>query len=111
MRVITRQSYDAPPAPRVDVAVLFDIFRASTTLAALLSRQPAEIVATNDEKTARSLAAVGHVLISEVFRGGLDNSPTKVLAAELAGKKIVHKSTNMTNDAHREQQAVPAGQR
>ena len=97
MRIAVRQSYESPVIPRPDVAVFFDVFRASTTLLALLSRRPAHLVSANDLETCRRYRANGYRLVSEVFAGDFDNSPSQVLAASLAGQPVIHKSTNMTN--------------
>lgn len=98
MRITLRQSFKARAADLdpPDMAVFFDVFRASTTLAALIGQKPQEILSTNDRLVVEGLVADGYVLVSEVFQGGLDNSPTQVLAAGLEGKRIVHKSTNLT---------------
>lgn len=96
MQVTTRQSFVEANGPKPDLAVYFDIFRASTTLAALVSRGATPIYGTNDPVIAERLVAGGARLVSEVFRGGFDNSPTQILTAELAGRQIVHKSTNLT---------------
>jgi phosphosulfolactate phosphohydrolase-like enzyme len=85
-----------PAIGGADIHVFFDIFRASTTLLAILSQHPAEVLATNSEAMARSYQAKGYHLVSEVFAGGFDNSPTKLLKANLQGERIVHKSTNLT---------------
>ncbi len=98
VRVTIRSVWEARAASAAapDAIVLFDVFRASTTLLALFSCGPGEVVATNDRRRAEALRAEGYLLISEVFAGDFDNSPSQVLAAPLAGKKIVHKSTNLT---------------
>lgn len=96
MLVAVRQSFEPRAWPRADVVVLVDVFRASTTLAALLSRGVSEILATNDEVRALSLAGEGRRLVSEVFAGGLDNSPSQVLATVARGERVVHKTTNLT---------------
>lgn len=96
MRVHVRQAFEAISPDRADVTVLFDIFRASTTLSALISKAPAQILATNDQAHVAALVSQGYVLVSEVFAGGLDNSPSQVLAEPLTGKHVVHKSTNLT---------------
>lgn len=98
MRIITRNSYETVCAgPSADGAVFCDVFRASTTLITILSRRPARVVLTNDEQTAKRLVAAGAVLFSEVFSGGFDNSPSQARLADIIGKTVVHKSTNMTN--------------
>lgn len=98
VEISIRQSFDPKPTPTADVTVFFDIFRASTTLAALASRGPAEILSTNDLARVKAMTAAGTILISEVFAGGFDNSPSQILAAgEINTKsRIVHKSTNLT---------------
>jgi phosphosulfolactate phosphohydrolase-like enzyme len=91
-----REAFEpAGPVP-VDVRIFFDVFRASTTLVALLARGAGRIVSTNDEAAVRRYHADGYLLVSEVFAGGYDNSPTQMLAAPVAGAAIVHKSTNLT---------------
>jgi phosphosulfolactate phosphohydrolase-like enzyme len=103
MQIHVRQAF-APSAfgtAKADVTVLFDVFRASTTLAALLAAKPARVVATNDAAAAAELVAQGFQLVSEVFAGGIDNSPTQVVAARLGGRSVVHKSTNLTESLFR----------
>lgn len=98
MRITIRNPW-LPRPPSVtppDVAVFFDVFRASTTLAALVSKEPREILSTNDRAAIDAFVSEGYMLVSEVFQGGLDNSPTQVLAAAIAGRQVVHKSTNLT---------------
>jgi phosphosulfolactate phosphohydrolase-like enzyme len=96
MTIVRIREAFAPSAGPADVRIFFDVFRASTTLLALLSRGAGRILSTNDEAAIRRYQADGYRLVSEVFAGGYDNSPTQVLAAPLAGSRIVHKSTNLT---------------
>ena len=97
MDIVIRQSFEAKVGAAADVTVFFDVFRASTTLAALVSRRPAEILSTNDFAKVEQMIAEGALLVSEVFAGGLDNSPSQILSADIsAATKIVHKSTNLT---------------
>jgi 2-phosphosulfolactate phosphatase len=98
MRVICRNSYEQPnDYQQASVAIFCDVFRASTTLLTILGRLPARVILTNDEETARKFVREGAVLFSEVFGGGFDNSPTQARSVDIAGKVIVHKSTNLTN--------------
>lgn len=97
MRLAIRNSYDPPAFDTVDAAIFCDVFRASTTLLAVVSQKPARLVSANDLPTVRQYQKDGYVLLSEVFDGGLDNSPTQVLAQGLGGRNVVHKSSNMTN--------------
>jgi phosphosulfolactate phosphohydrolase-like enzyme len=80
-----------------DVSVFIDVVRAATTLAALLSRRPREVLATNERAVVERLRGDGYLLVSEVFDGGYDNSPTQLLTAPIdAATRVVHKSTNLT---------------
>ena len=100
LKVTIRHSYDpapARPADAPDAVVFFDVFRASTTLLCLAHSGAEEIVMANDEATCRELQRQGHLLVSEVFSGGFDNSPTQILAGPFKGRRVVHKSTNLSN--------------
>lgn len=96
MRVTVRNSYESSPNASPDVAVFFDVFRASTTLLSLVHVGASTILSANDEETCRAYLGRGYELISEVFRGGIDNSPTQVLAGGYGGRPVIHKSTNLT---------------
>lgn len=95
MRIVVRNSYEPRRAPAA-VTVFFDIFRASTTLLALMSQKPRLLVAVNDAESARRYAEEGYALFSEVYPGGYDNSPVQGLAGDFHGKDVVHKSANLT---------------
>ncbi len=98
MQIITRNSFEPSPfGTSTDVAIFCDVFRASTTLLTLAASRAKEIFLTNDESTANDFVAKGAILFSEVFKGGYDNSPTQVRSLDLAGKVIIHKSTNLTS--------------
>src|SRR5690349_17997087 len=96
MHITIRNSYDPPRSTSPDVAVFFDVFRASTTLLALVHVGAAKIYSANDEETCRSFHKQGYELVSEVFAGGIDNSPSQVLTGSYKGRQIIHKSTNLT---------------
>lgn len=97
MHVTVRYSYELRVEREPDVAVFFDIFRASTAIAALLAQRPAELLTSADAELALAKVAAGYRLISEVHAGGLDNSPTQIAATDLRGARVVHKSTNLTH--------------
>jgi len=97
MLISVRNSFDAPTWEAADLVVHFDIFRASTTLLALLSQKPARILSANDRATVERFRRQGYTLVSEVFAGGIDNSPSQVLSGSFQGAKVIHKSTNLTN--------------
>jgi phosphosulfolactate phosphohydrolase-like enzyme len=63
----------------------------------LVAKQTAEILCINDQIVCDDFRARGYVLFSEVFAGGYGNSPTEALAADLAGKRVIHKSANFSN--------------
>ncbi len=96
MQVAVRNSYDPPCFASPDVAVFFDVIRASTTLLSLVHVGASRIYSANDEETCRSFHQQGYELISEVFAGGIDNSPSQVLAGSFGGRAVIHKSTNLT---------------
>lgn len=98
MSIVVRNSYEQPAAQSsADIAIFCDVFRASTTLLTILSKSPRQVLLTNDEQTANRYVNQGAILFSEVFAGGFDNSPSQAETAELGGKVIIHKSTNLTN--------------
>lgn len=98
MNVVVRNSYEQPSGNGLtEVAVFCDVFRASTTLLTILSRSPKKVFLTNKEEVAAQHVANGAVLFSEVWSGGFDNSPYQAASADLSGKVVVHKSTNLTN--------------
>ncbi len=97
MRIAVRNSYESPVFASADAAIFFDVFRASTTLLALVSVRAERILSANDEATCRGYQAQGYELVSEVFAGGIDNSPAQVLAGKFTGHRVIHKSTNFTN--------------
>jgi phosphosulfolactate phosphohydrolase-like enzyme len=98
MSIFVRNSYEQPAANGLaDVAIFCDVFRASTTLLTILNKSPGQVLLTNDEPTANRYVAQGAVLFSEVFAGGFDNSPSQAENADLDGKVVIHKSTNLTN--------------
>lgn len=98
MDIVLRHSFE-PSGTKgaATVAVFCDVFRASTTLLTILSKNPERVFLTNDEETASAYVARGALLFSEVFRGGFDNRPSQAERADLAGRTIIHKSTNLTN--------------
>lgn len=96
MRIVVRNSFEPSPITNPDIAVFFDVIRASTTLLSLIHVGASKVYSANDEETCRTFHGQGYELISEVFHGGIDNSPTLVLAGNYAGKPAIHKSTNLT---------------
>lgn len=96
VKVFVRNSYETSAVRKADVAVFFDVYRASTTLLSLVHVGASRILSANDEETCRKYHADGYELISEVFRGGIDNSPSQVLAGNYLGRPVIHKSTNLT---------------
>ncbi len=96
MRIVVRNTFDPSPFSAPYVAVFFDVIRASTTLLSLVHVGASPIYSANDEATCREFHDQGYELISEVFHGGIDNSPTQVLAGNYRGKAAIHKSTNLT---------------
>lgn len=85
------------------VVVVVDVLRAFTTAALALARGAVAVrcVATVDEALAEREAAPGCLLMGEV--GGrpvqgfdLSNSPSALLAADVVGRVLVHRSTSGT---------------
>ena len=96
MKISVRNSYEAP-VNGADITVFFDIFRASTTLVTLASKHPDIIVSSNHLPTIRNYQESGYRLLSEVYTGDFDNSPTQVMSESWQGRKVIHSSTNLTN--------------
>lgn len=77
-----------------DVTVFIDVFRASTTLAYLLSRG-AEVLCAQDMRVVEQCRTLGYTLVSEVVSGGLDNSPSQSYRVGGADK-LIQKTGNFT---------------
>lgn len=91
-----RNGFETPSDDKVDVRVIIDIFRASTTAIAILEMQPSDYLIANDLKIIESYMAKSYKLVSEVFDIGIDNSPTLVRKHICKGDKVIHKTTNLT---------------
>lgn len=97
MNVRIRNSYeDSDPIFPVDVRVIVDVFRASTSAVAILETQPSEFLIANDLEIIKKLASESYRVVSEVFDLGIDNSPSLVRKKFSAGERVVQKTTNLT---------------
>ncbi|HLE11091.1 MAG: hypothetical protein A2504_01655 [Bdellovibrionales bacterium RIFOXYD12_FULL_39_22] len=96
MKIYMRNSYETE-IKEADVSIFMDIFRASTTINYIFKWRPAHVVGVNTLDDAKMWMRRGYLLVSEVFDGGFDNSPSAMRDTNLDGKKLVHKSTNLTN--------------
>ncbi len=96
MKVTIRNSYEEE-IKEADVTLFIDIFRASTTLNYIFKSKPQHVVGVNTLEDAKFWMNKTYLLVSEVFDGGFDNSPKEMKNRNLDGKKIVHKSSNLTN--------------
>lgn len=97
MNIRIRHGYvDPDSALQVDVRVIVDVFRASTTAIAILEKQPSEFLISNDLEIIRKLAMNSYLVVSEVFDLGIDNSPSLIRKKFLLGEKVVQKTTNLT---------------
>lgn len=96
MQIRIRPGYDEIESQDYDLRVIIDVFRASTTVVAILESGAAELVIANELSVLKKLSSEGFLVISEVFDLGLDNSPTLVKKWELKGKKAALKTSNLT---------------
>jgi len=95
MHVQIRPGY-VSDKPSCDVRVIIDVFRASTTSLAILEGEPHSLVITNNYEFLKRFADDGHLVVSEVFDLGLDNSPTLVKRRGDLGCKVALKTSNLT---------------
>ena len=96
MNINIRNSFD-PEFINSDISVVIDIFRASTTICYILNQVPKIVLGVNSLDNASKWINDGYQLVSEVYDGGFDNSPSQMLGANLDELSIVHKSSNLTN--------------
>ena len=96
MKIILINSFDKTDNLG-DLVLFVDIFRASTTIVTLFANNATKIVGVKSLQQAQEFVAKNYLLVSEVYDGGYDNSPTQLLGTSIAGKKFVHKSTNLTS--------------
>lgn len=113
---IVRRAEDLPPGSPADVFVVVDVLRFSTTTAAALAAGARGVRPFEDAGEARAFGreADGAVLIGE--RDGerlpgfdLDNSPSAVEEADLAGRPVAIVTTNGTRTIARIREARGAG--
>lgn len=101
MKVTVRQGFEPSPITSPDLRILIDVFRASTTALAILDKKPSDYLVTNSLETLQSLASQGYRVVSEVFKLGIDNSPTLIQQKMMAHEKVVHKTANLTTAIER----------
>lgn len=96
MKIDIRHSY-TPKTQNYALTVFIDVFRATTTLLYITASGAEKVVNTASEETAKQLMGQGYELISEVLKGGADNSPYYISTSDLKGKKLIHKTGNFSN--------------
>lgn len=95
-------------SPMAPVAVVFDVLRATTTMAALLDAGAAGIRAVGEVGAARALKASDPAVLLAGERGGvppkgfdLGNSPVRIDPAMVGGRVVVMSTTNGTRAVER----------
>ena len=76
--------------------VIIDVFRASTTTLALLQSGVEELLISNEIKLIKHYVTKGYTVVSEVFDLGIDNSPTLIINDHFSDKKVILKTSNLT---------------
>jgi len=91
-----RNSYQ-PAVKEYDLTVFIDVFRASTTLLQIFRAGATEVIGVNDKALITKYVESGYRLISEVFKGGIDNSPSLIADENLNNVKVIQKTGNLTS--------------
>ncbi|MDD4004616.1 MAG: 2-phosphosulfolactate phosphatase [Elusimicrobiaceae bacterium] len=95
MKISVRSAFEQPSA-QSEATVFIDVFRAATTLCYLLRYGAGEVVGAQDAARISQYRKKGYILVSEIMAGGLDNSPSAILALKEPQGRFIHSTGNFT---------------